>query len=240
MASEPARCSMCAIRDKAVCGALDANEIKGLNQIARWRTYKAGDIILVDGAKSDMLANVVQGVVKLTKSLDDGRQQIVGLVFPPDFLGRVYRPDSQYFAEAATDVELCTFPKEGFERFMHDHPNLERRLLESTLSELDACREWALLLGRKSAEEKVASFLLMIAKRAPRIGCQHSGEAGPTKFALPLSRADMADFLGLTIETVSRQITKLKTKGVIDLVSTRDLSVPSLSKLETAAHQEAA
>ncbi len=240
MSSEPARCSQCSIRDKAVCAALDPVEIKALNQIARWRTYKAGDIILVDGAKSDMLANVVKGVVKLTKSLDDGRQQIVGLAFPPDFLGRAFHPEAQYFAEAATDVELCTFPKDGFEKFLHEHPKLEHRLLEHTLSELDACREWALLLGRKSAEEKVASFLLMIAKRVPRIGCSHSGDPGPTRFALPLSRAEMADFLGLTIETVSRQITKLKSRGVIELVSTRDLAVPSLTKLETVAHQEAA
>ncbi|MEZ5926749.1 MAG: Crp/Fnr family transcriptional regulator [Hyphomicrobiaceae bacterium] len=240
MSSEPARCSMCSIRDKSVCGALDASEIKALNQIARWRTYKAGDIILVDGAKSDMLANVVRGVVKLTKSLDDGRQQIVGLIFPPDFLGRAYRPEATYFAEAATDVELCTFPKVGFEKFLHEHPNLEHRLLEHTLSELDACREWALLLGRKSAEEKVASFLLMIAKRAPRIGCSHSDNMEGTKFELPLSRADIADFLGLTIETVSRQITKLKSRGVIELASTRDLSVPNLAKLKNVAHQEAA
>ena len=186
MASEPARCSICSIRDKAICAALDPIEIKALNQIARWRTYKAGDIILVDGAKSDMLANVVKGVVKLTKSLDDGRQQIVGLVFPPDFLGRPYLPEAQYFAEAATDVELCTFPKDGFETFLHEHPSLEHRLLEHTLRELDSCREWTLLLGRKSAEEKVASFLLMIAKRVPRIGCSHTGEPGPMRFALPL------------------------------------------------------
>ena len=103
-------------------------------------------------------------------------------------------------------------------------PELEHRLHEQALRELDEAREWMLTLGRKSAAEKVASFLLMIAcTTIPR----PRPEAEP--FELPLKRADIADFLGLTIETVSRQITKLRKAGVIHLENNRSVTVPDLA-----------
>lgn len=232
------RCEHCAIRHKAVCGALSDQELAGLTRISRQRQIKAGQTILSDEEQSEFFANVVSGTIKLSKTLADGRQQIVGLQFPPDFVGRAYGPENSFFAEAATDVELCCFPKDGFERLLRDFPDLEHRLFEHTLSELDSAREWMLLLGRKTAEEKVASFLLMIAQRVPNIGCKHSDELNFVKFALPLTRADIADYLGLTIETVSRQFTRLKTQGVIEIANKRDISVPDVDALADRADQD--
>ena len=114
-------------------------------------------------------------------------------------------------------------------------PDLEHRLFERTLDELDAAREWMLLLGRKSAEEKVASFLLMLAKRAGIIGCAHSAEQSEARFVLPITRADMADYLGLTIETVSRQITRLKVAGAVRVVDQRTFMVPDTDRLADVA-----
>jgi CRP/FNR family transcriptional regulator len=237
--SAQARCSTCAVRHKAVCGALNEDELARLNRIARTRHIRAGQTIFSDSEHPGFFANVISGVIKLTKTMSDGRQQIVGLQFAPDFLGRTFGHASPHIAEAATDVELCCFSSGAFEVILKEHPSLEHRLFENTLDELDAAREWMLLLGRKTAREKVASFLLMIAQRAPNIGCAHSGELGFVQFQLPLSRADIADFTGLTIETVSRHFTRLKSSGVIQIANNRDIIVPDVAALEALADEDA-
>lgn len=193
-----------------------------------------------EGEAHTIFANIVSGVVKLTKTLDDGRQHIIGLLFASDFLGRAFRRDNPYFAEAATDVELCVFPAAGFEKLLPDHPGLEHRLFQFTLTELDACQEWMLLLARKRAEERVASFLLMIAKRVPGVQCPQVENRAGSHFQLPLSRAEISDCLGLTIETVSRQMTRLKTKGVIELVNYREIVIPDVRALQEAAYDASA
>ena len=231
------RCHLCAIRHRAVCGALSDDEIAALNSISKRRQYAAGETILNADDQVDFFANIVSGAVKLTKMLGDGRQQIVGLQFAPDFLGRAYRERSPYFAEAATDVELCIFPRKGFEGLLKEKPELEMRLFQDTLNELDAARDWMLLLGRKTASEKVASFIEMIARRTPMVGCSHSGEPNEEiLFHLPLSRSEIADYLGLTIETVSRQIGKLKTSGILRLHASREFSVVDMEDLREAAN----
>ena len=132
-------------------------------------------------------------------------------------------------------MQLCTFEKTQFERLTKDFRDLEHRLFEHTLDELDAAQEWMLLLGRKSAEEKVASFLLMVARRMQSVGCKHSG--GPTRFDLPLARAEIADFLGLTIETVSRQFTRLKVDKYISLEGSRTIIVLDMERLRALSER---
>lgn len=235
MASHDERCASCAIRHQAICGALSDEELTALNAIAHFRKVRAGQTVMADSEPSSFFGNVLSGAVKLTKMMPDGRQQIVGLLFPSDFLGRAFSPDAPYYAEAASDVELCTFPRTEFERLLKAYPTLEHRLLEHTLDELDASREWMLLLGRKNAEEKVASFLVMIARRARNVGCAGSDNLDFARFALPLSRAETADYLGLTIETVSRQITRLRARGLISLEKGRTFVVPSIRALAQVA-----
>jgi len=112
------RCTTCAIRHRAVCGALSDVELTKLTKISKQRKYRAEQIIMSDDEPTDFFANIVSGTVKLTKLLPDGRQQIVGLQFAPDFLGRTYGVQTPYFAEAATDVELCSFPRKRFEEML--------------------------------------------------------------------------------------------------------------------------
>lgn len=233
-------CETCAVRHRALCAALSNEELTRLNRIARHRHLAAGQIIFTDQEPPDFFGNIIDGVVKLTKTLADGRQQIVALQFPSEFLGRPYRLHNPYFAEAATKVTLCTYPKDQFERFLHEWPGLEHKLLEHTLSELDAAHEWMLLLGRKTALEKVASLLFHVARRFQGVGCQSLDGMNFATFQLPLSRADIADYLGLTIETVSRQITLLKTRGVILVDGGRAITVPDMAKLEALAEVEQA
>ena len=231
------RCDHCPVRHQAVCGAMDETQIKRLAQIAHRKKVMPGQTIISDEEPVDFFANVITGAVKLTKTLPDGRQQIVGLLFSPDFLGRAYSKSNPYTAEAATEVEICTFPNAAFERLASEYPGLQQRLFQHTLDELDAARDWMLLLGRKTAEEKVASFLLMLARRSLIVGCAHQENPGLAHFDLPLTRADIADYLGLTIETVSRQLTRLKTSNVIKLASNRLIQVPDVARLARVAGQ---
>jgi len=224
------RCDTCAVRHRAVCGALSRTEIERLNAIAHHRTVPSGQAIVADQDTVASFANIISGVVKLTKTMSDGRQQIVGLQFASDFIGRPYRDRSAYEVTAVNDVHLCTYDRGQFERLVREFPGFERRLFENTLDELDAAREWMLLLGRKSAEEKVASFILMVSKRIDAVGCQ--SVQGPAKFELPISRAEIADFLGLTIETVSRQFSRLKAKKIIGLDGARTVVVLDPAYLE--------
>ncbi len=232
------RCDSCAVRHRAVCGALERSEIERLNAIAHHKFLSPGQVILHDHAEMAYFANIISGVVKLTKTLADGRQQIVGLQFASDFLGRPFRDVSPYHAEAVTEVHLCTYDKGKFERLVKEFEGFEHRLFQHTLDELDAAREWMLLLGRKSAGEKVASFLLMVARRMESIGCKPALDVVHPRFNLPLSRAEIADFLGLTIETVSRQISRLKVDKVIGLEGNRTIVILNMQRLQAAMEQE--
>src|SRR5690606_13107869 len=227
----PVLCASCEARHRGVCGALTPDQLVSLAKSSTKHRAGAGAELIGDAENIDSYSNALSGVVKLTKTLSDGRQQIVGLQFAPDFLGRPFKTESVVTAEAATGVELCSFPRGVMERMMADQPDLKHRLLQQTLKELDEARDWMVTLGRKTAAEKVASFLLMIARN---IDPAEAGQRS-TAFDLPLSRAEIADFLGLTIETVSRQFTRLRSDGVIRIEHTRHVIVDDLGRLAARA-----
>ena len=134
----PALCVSCEARHRGICGALTPQQLTALNKTTSRRTYDPGAELVSDGEPQETYSNVISGVVKLTKLMADGRQQIVGLQFAPDFLGRPLKRDSALSAETATEVELCHFPKTALERMMREAPELEHKLLEQSLKELDA------------------------------------------------------------------------------------------------------
>lgn len=224
----PVLCAACEARHRGVCGALTPEQLVTLAKSSVKHKAPQGEELVADAEHVERYSNVMSGVVKLSKTLADGRQQIVGLQFAPDFVGRPFRSESAVTAEAATQVDLCSFPRQAVERMMVEQPDFERRLLQQTLKELDQARDWMVTLGRKTAAEKIASFLLMIANNA------QPSESGCT-FDLPLSRSEIADFLGLTIETVSRQLTRLRTEGVIRIEGTRHVTVADLDRLTAQA-----
>ena len=224
----PALCEACEARHRGICGALSPDQLLGLSKTSSKQKIEAGAELVGDQETIDHYSNVLGGVVKLTKTLSDGRQQIVGLQFAPDFLGRPFRAESAINAEAATDVALCSFPKATIERMMKESPGLEHLLLTQTLKELDEARDWRVTLGRKTAAEKVASFLLLIARNIDPTARTRPGAS----FDLPLTRADIADFLGLTIETVSRQLTRLRADGVIRIENNRHVVIDHMARLE--------
>lgn len=218
-------CDTCVVRNRAICAALDTEELKALNAMGRRRMLEPGESLMWEGEDSVLVANVVDGVLKLSTGTEDGREQIVGVVYPSDFIGRPFGSTSGHGVTALTQAKVCVFSRRDFDAFAREHPALEHKLLQRTLAELDRTRRWMLLLGRKSASEKLASFLLEMSERLVQPGCDTMVETPLRRFALPFSRQQVADELGLTIETVSRQFTRLKADGLIDLPSRREVVI---------------
>jgi CRP/FNR family transcriptional regulator len=227
----PKLCSSCDARHRGVCGALSARELMEISKQSHRKTVAHGETLIFDDESVFHYANIVRGIVKLSKIMADGRQQIVGLQFAPDFLGRPFAKESRLTAEAASEVEVCVFPKTAFENMLRRSPELEHRLFSQTLVQLDEAREWMVTLGRKTATEKVASFMYLISSHIDPTQSRKQ----TVRFDLPLTRSDIADFLGLTIETVSRQITKLRKSGLIEVENNRSITVPSLKALSRVA-----
>lgn len=231
----PRECSDCPIRHRAVCSRCEADELAMLDQIKYYRSYQAGQTVIWSGDRMDFVASVVTGIATLTQTMEDGRRQMVGLLLPSDFVGRPGRALAAYDVTATTDLVMCCFRKKPFEEMMITTPHIGQRLLEMTLDELDAAREWMLLLGRKTAREKIASLIAIIARRDAGLKMK----VGAVVFDLPLTREEMADYLGLTLETVSRQISALKRDGVIVLEGKRHVTVPDLDRLLEEAGDDA-
>jgi len=228
----PTPCVRCGVRTNAICSVLDTGcELPEMARAVRHRSYSAGQVIMSDEAPITFLGTVLEGSVKLEKVLSDGRRQVLGLLFPSDFLGRAHAQQSPYSAIALEPVRLCCVEASSFHRLLETFPRLESSLFEQTLAALDRSREWMLLLGRKTARERVASLLYLLTARRRGID---EGD-GPATCPLPLSRSEIAEFLGLTTETVSRQFGELKAAGLIAPISPRLVAVPSLEALKRAS-----
>ena len=202
--------------------------------MGRRRSVAAGEPLIWEDDDSLLVANVIEGVLKLTTSTEDGREQIVGVAYPADFIGRPFGQTSRASVVALTDARVCVFARNDFDRFAREHPELEHKLLERTLAELDRTRSWMMLLGRKTASEKIATFLLDMSDRFGETGCAPT--LMPAKrFALPFSRQQVADLLGLTIETVSRTLTRLRGERLIDVPSPAEIVLRDMAALDSLA-----
>ncbi|OAF14571.1 helix-turn-helix domain-containing protein [Bradyrhizobium neotropicale] len=205
-------CSDCAVREFAVCSSLDAAELRELEHLGRRVHFAAGQTVFSEEDITTSFYNVLDGVMRLYKLLPDGRRQIVGFALPGDFLGMNISGRHNFSADAIGTVTICQFAKAPFTRFIEDRPHLLRRINELAIRELTQARDHMVLLGRRSADEKVATFLLGWRERLILL----KGPIGTVP--LPMSRQDIADYLGLTIETVSRTFTKLERLGVIEII----------------------
>lgn len=224
------RCGQCSVRHRAICAAVDHNHDDRLEAMVSHRHFQPGQMIFDEGEHADYVYNVSAGDVRLFKLLPDGRRQITGFLRAGDFLGLVSNDDYAYGAEAINAVELCCMPLNSLERLLRDLPPMRDRLLTMSRDELAAAQEQMLLLGRKTARERLLSFLLA------RSGTARGEErTGAVEVDLPMSRTDIADYLGLTIETVSRTFTALRKDGLIELPKPQTVKLVDLEAIEEAA-----
>ncbi|MEQ6335691.1 MULTISPECIES: Crp/Fnr family transcriptional regulator [unclassified Sphingobium] len=215
-------CMDCAVRRDSLCGTLAGEDLITLHKLGRRRRLRRGESIAWAGEESRRCANVLSGILKVSALTADGREQIVGLLYPSDFVGQPFVGSFEFTVTALGDAEICTFRKSDFEGFLSTRNGMTQALLRRTFDTLSDARKRMLLLGRQSASERIADFLLQTFER---IGGYSASANGPVTFDLPLSRGAIADVLGLTIETVSRQMTKLKMAGVIALPGGRAVTI---------------
>lgn len=211
-APECVDCTSCKVRLNSVCASLPDDELAQLGSLARPIQFAAGSTLILQGQPADLVYNVTSGIIRLYKLLPDGRCQIVGFAMPGDFLGLALGNAYGYSADAIDDVTACAFLRDSYSELVDAKPHLLRRLHELSNHELTLAQEQMMLLGRRTAEEKIICFLLGMQKRWARIG------KPSVTVPLPMSRQDIADFLGLTIETVSRTLTRLGREKAILIV----------------------
>lgn len=227
-------CAQCVVRESAICHALTDEKLEELSRHGRRQTVRRGQTLLWEDEESLLVGNVIDGVLKLSASTRDGHDQTLGIAYPSDFIGRPFGRKTQQSVTALTDAEVCTFLRADFDAIAQQQPALEHKLLQRTLAELDHARRWMVLLGQKSAIERVSAFLLEMASRLTPEEHEKAG-GGPIAFDLPFGRQEIAEVLGLTVETVSRQITKLRNRGVIATPGKRAIVIRDRQALENSA-----
>jgi len=220
----------CNTRNMAICIALSDEEVAALEAIVTHQTFTPGQSVFFEGDPADHVYNITGGMLRLSKLLSDGRRQITGFLLPGDFLGFIRGDNYSFAAEAVTQANLCRFSLGDFMDLLDRFPKLEKRLLERASNELAEAQDQMLLLGRKSPKEKLASFLVRMAERQARA-------LGPSKeLRLAMGRNDIADYLGLTIETVSRCFTQLRKDKILALPESNIVIVKDGTRLR-ALHQ---
>jgi CRP/FNR family transcriptional regulator len=226
-ASEP--CATCEARSVSVCNAIHDPDLARLASIAVVTEVGPGQCFIDEGEPADAFFNITAGSAKLFKLLPDGRRQITGFVGPGHFLGIAVSDTYAFSAEAIEPVRYCRFNRGKLRALLDDFPLMEKRLLEVAANELVAAQEQMLLLGRKTARERLASFLLLQSRQGLTCG------RARRRFTLPMTRNDIADYLGLTIETVSRTLTRLRNEGLIEIAIQSDVLIDNPRGLEELA-----
>jgi CRP/FNR family transcriptional regulator, anaerobic regulatory protein len=225
--SQPStHCATCHTRFLAVCAAFEDYELAAFDKVVQHRCYSAKSTLFEQGEAVDFVFSVSEGTVRLFRLLSDGRRQIIGFALPGDFLGVSLPATHEYCAEAVNNARLCRIPRGAFVALVDEKPHLLKKLHEFASRDVRIAREQMVLLGRKTAEERVVAFLLTMRERWARVSqCS-------VTIPLPMSRVDIADYLGLTIETVSRTISKLARDKAIVVVpdGVRLLDIPRLQK----------
>lgn len=205
-------CAKCGVRMFSICAALEKDDLVRLDRLARHISVAAKTPLFEQGQQANNVYNVVSGTVRLFKLLSDGRRQIVGFALPGDFLGLSLSETYAYGAEVIDDAKLCQFERDEMAQFAEDNRDLLHRLYEFISHELTIAQDQMVILGRLHAEERVAVFLLNMHERFARIGRKS------VTIPLPMLRADIADYLGLTVETVSRTISRMAREKIILVV----------------------
>lgn len=202
-----------------MCEILGPHELYRLNTIVTEVRLARSQPVFHQDDPATHLFIVTAGMIRLSKMLVDGRRQITGFLFPGDLLGVSFGEVYVYDAEAVDDVRLCRFPRDKFIALLDDMPRLVHQMLAVASNELVAAQDQMLLLGCKTAMEKVVSFLLLLARRA------NNADQSTTFVKLPMSRMDIGDYLGLSMETVSRSFGKLVEAGLIEIPSRGQISL---------------
>ncbi|HEX2803799.1 MAG TPA: helix-turn-helix domain-containing protein [Sphingomicrobium sp.] len=218
-------CFGCPVRDLAICGTLDGDQLKEFRRLGCCMALSSGQSLFSQGDSAASVFTVTEGILKSYRILPDGRRQVTGFHMAGDFVGNVVGDVHEVTAEAVKDCRVCAFPVRRFENFVEDHPPMERELYIAAARQLAQAHEQMVLLGRMTAIERIASFFLALSDRSQ----------GADMVDLPMSRSDIADYLGLTKETISRVLSELKGSRMIRLQAIDRIQILDRPRLKQIA-----
>lgn len=226
-------CISCLVRHLAVCTALSADQTEALDAMAGDVRLQAGQMLAREGDVRRYVFTVTSGALRRIRVLPDGRRLVAGFLMPGDFIGFSGASHYRHSIEAISDSVLCSIAQTDMRELCERHPGLEHELLERACVELDATRNNLMALARMTPLERLAGFLLDMAARRQRQGI------GGNQLVLPMTRADIADYLGLTVETVSRSFTKLRQDGMIAASDPHHIELLDSERLRALAEARA-
>lgn len=229
----PLRCRDCVSRMRGFCAGLSPAELARLHPHVVRKRLPAGEAVLAQGVANASYVQVLEGTVKLTAALPDGTEQIVGLRFSGDFLGQRFSSEVSFTAESTTDLEYCRVSKTALDALADSNTMVSNQMHRLVAAELQESRDLMLTLTQRDARQRVAGLIY-------RIGHRQTPCATRTRFELPLSRAEIGNYLGLTVETISRQLSALRRDGLISIERKTLVTVSDMGRLATAAGIRAA
>jgi CRP/FNR family transcriptional regulator, anaerobic regulatory protein len=194
------------------------------------RDVEAGETVVERGVQSADIGYVLAGTVAMVQIFEDGKKHIVGLLVPTDIYGRVFDGPSDYRIEALSAAQILSFPRASFEQVLREHPETERLFLVHLLDEMDAAREWLLLISGRKVLNRLASFLAILMRRS-----HHKGVGNSTAVHVPLTRKDLAHYLGARPETLSRAFHEMESKGLVRIIDSQHFEIPDKDALLAAA-----
>jgi CRP/FNR family transcriptional regulator len=222
----PLACDACPVRDRAACSALDERQRSELAGFGRHVRLKRGQTLFHAGEAAPACATLISGALKISSLDAEGTERILSLVHPAGFVGEMFTAVAHHDVTAIADSELCVFPADRYEAVVDRYPALGKALLRRSSEDLFASRALIDLMGRRTALQRVAGFLQAMADAASSSPCHPAN-----RFDLPLTRGEMAGMLGLTIETVSRQLTRLEKERAIAREGARGIRLTDAARL---------
>ena len=223
-------CAECPVRDSAACAVLTEAERDELARAGHTKKLARGETLFSAGDENSACATLVSGALKVTQYDADGNERILALIHPAGFVGELFAPFPQYDVVALTTSKVCLFARGDMERALGAYPDLAIALFRRSQEDLHAARDLLALGSGRSAGEQVGGLILALARAASDTSCHPARE-----FDLPLTRGEMANMLGLTIETVSRALSALEKTGALKRRGTRGIELVNPAQLGSYA-----
>lgn len=202
-----------------------------LGAISHRRSYSAGQTVVFEGERPTFIGCVLDGFLRMQRTLTDGRQSVVGLLVEGDTFGQVFEGPPSFTIEAATDAEILAFQRGPFEAELQRSPALERMMMLNVLGELDRARDWLVILSSKKVTGRVAGFLLVMCSRFARVDHLLDLEDGHLDVRIPIGRTDLAHLLGTRTESISRAIHAMADEGMLEILKPDLLRITDLEAL---------
>ncbi|GMN02721.1 Crp/Fnr family transcriptional regulator [Erythrobacter sp. MTPC3] len=227
-------CETCPVKDSAACAVLTPEERDALSAAGRTRTLKRGEMLFAAGDEDAACATLISGALKVSAIDQDGNEQILSLVHPAGFIGELFAPFAHHDVVALTQSTLCTFARRDIDAAIDTYPALARALLRRSQEDLLATRSLLELTAQADAETRLAALIHDFAAAASDSSC-HLAQS----FELPLTRGEIGNMLGLTIETVSRKLGELEEAGAILRKGKRGIELVDPALLQALSGRQA-